>query len=816
MKNINTLKKTTIALALAICMMIPATTSTVVAAEQDNNINVDKTFIPLRCSIPSYLIQYSGVEGSTIKKIWAKFLYENKFWDAEHPSFYDSNYSSWHAKYGDKYISILDGVEKNLKDIPNDKSIMDIPDFEAAFGATIKNNPDFLGELLQLPGYEKISNNAEGNNYLTQLVVDLLSTPEAHPNFARFIVELTNTGQYMDLVKNPTNSFGAALLTTISYFYNATVTDAPILSDVQLDYINQSEEYLYDQYVTSPDNSVAAKNASIYNMIARSTYASNNRGQKGQEFFDYVEKSETGMGEWINQIEGVSIDGIEQIGSLSTIFSMSNGYCFGHETEDNCCSHYDCLSVSEKGFATELDNLAYLIHKNVQKNDLLAQYIVNNTNINSLYQINDDSWLAKYTARHDKTGAAQYYTEIIEAGSGGNDEASNSVAYPRDITNVEAICDSYFTVSSKAFTKNAQSITISYTCTSEGDIYSYNVYTNNGTVTNRCPRINNTVDISDLTWEERQHAKIVFKIRAKNIVKYTPPDPTYTNINDMVIPKYIESIAKVQSDPRVTVTCKKPDCVLMGHNWQTNNSKIEWAPDMKTATIFYSCSKDSSHVSPKITLPVKKFENDKQIIYTVSTDPYMYKMVPRKSEKGGYLRDKSGRIIYQRTTTPDSYSKVVLKNAKGSSETIILNESNTTGQTDVVNFSNKPHSYLSSLFPKREFGLYNYSEAQLNFSTKPGLINPGARSLSYTITAGHNFTGSKVSLYSQYGELLYSIKSTTNDITIPLLRFSDSQLSNCTIRITGETHTRTTHRTYSAVPPIATAHIKVDSITINY
>ncbi|MBR5636682.1 MAG: hypothetical protein IKW81_07140 [Pseudobutyrivibrio sp.] len=830
MKFLRLVKKQVLPVAIVLSLVAPNGASIVNAKGADiPDIHREdfspQEFVPFRCGIPSYLIQHSGDKGETIKKLWAKLFYEEKYWDENHETFYDSNYSTWMDKYSDKYFSILDSKEKNLlEDFPDKKLAFTTGDFEAAFGATIKNNPEFLGQLLGLPGYEPLGNSADGNAYMKEVVSTYLKEPDKYKYFSKYIVELTSDGSYigdsmdsenniLNIGNDKTNSLN--MLATLGHFYGKKNGDEYILSDEQIRWVESFQRYLYDEYVNTPDTSLAKKDPAIYNMIARSEDAANNRGGKGQEFFDYVEKSNEGIGEWLNQIEGFDMEELKRINSLALLFTMAEGYCYGNEPESKCTVHKDCLPIDDGGKATELDEIAYKLHKIISSNSLLNRYIKGNADVYKMYQTDEESYVVKFNVHHDKTGASLYFNKTVVAGSGGNNSASDQKYTDYSQVTATASCEATLVVSSAAFLTNARSITVQCYCSTTGGIYAHGVYANGVDLTPRCPRNGSTINISDLTKNERANAVMYIVLKASdtksyNAVTYNEKHTAYTLHGG-----WAQANAVCYSNAAVIVSCRRSDCVIYGHHWRTNSEHIKWADDLKSATLVYSCKKDVAHETSEITVPVEAKEEDDRVVYTISAYPYVYKMIPKTDSSGNILKDEGGETVYEKTSQPDSYSKTVLK-SKTSSETITLGNSNVSGATCNKGIGRNTIYANGSLSQANKGQIFKEASTAVSFTINPGLIKSGAKSIK--INAGGNpyLSSLGIYVYSQYGELLASNESSSNPTTVYLSRFTDDNLYNCKVYVYASAFNKTYTSNYWTAPADAVAEVWVGSIQINY
>lgn len=815
MNCLKKIKKTILPLALIGAMVFPGDLSKVYAKGPLTKENTYDTFIPFRSYIPSYLIKNSSEKSEVIKKLWAKVFFEEANWNSEHPRFYDSNYSTWAEKYDEKnrdggrtkYLSIIDETEKYLGDgIENNRITYSSGDFEAAFGNTIKNNPEFFGQLSGITGYEPLGSDEAGNVLMKNIVYTYLAHPEKYPEFAKSFVELTRDKLYIgkdktsedNLLKDitctiddNTNTCDIYALTTLSYLYEGDGEET-YLSDYQVEWLKSYQSFLYDQYVDDKEHSLANRIPSIYDLIARSEQASNNYRGKGQEFFDYVVESGKGMGAWINNIDSIDITGLNEIDNIITLFEIANGYCHGHEPETKCVSPTDCKPVGDGGKSTIADNLAYLIHTEILKGGLLKEYVSTNESVNQAYSTGDESWISKFNVRHDKTGAAMYYTKTIYAASGGNSSKHAGAYSDSGFCSCDANTSATLTVSSAAFLSNAKAITVITSSSERGGITGYHVYSNGVDITNLVKRTGSTFDISKLDLDERKNATLTVNLSASAHSEYNALSYNESHTSYNITPGGCGCDAVIKSQPYVIVSCRRSDCVLYGHDW---SGKTEFSKDYQSATIKYSCTKDVSHIIEIPELATTRTEDESHVYYTVSAYPYVFK------DDG---------------VTPDTYTQTITKGTISGFEVISLNNSNTSGSLSNTGTSSGTIYADGSWSQAKNNRIYSTSSTSISFIIKSGTIKPGTKSITANVSASESLTGLSIAVYSSNGELLASNDFANSFNTCYLHRLSDSKLENCKVVITASASaTNFASGQYSGVSD-AVARISVPSITVRY
>ena len=830
--------KSVVSLMLAFSMLAPMNFNslTTIAAEPSaiTANQIDETFLPTRTDIPNYLSKYSSYKGEMIKKIWAKLFFEELNWNTDvskNPDFYfyDSNYSAWYQKYNHGYNKAGDVVPYTYTSIGgeakqlNEQITFSTGDFETFFGNTIEANPDFMGQMMGLSSYEKLGTSDVGNETMKKVITTYLNNPEKYPNFAQSIAALTKDGLYIgtsktsndNILKNASyngQTYDIYVLIALASLYKGDGTE-PYLSTIQVNWLKSYQRYLYDNYCDAGTSSLASRFKSIYDLIARSADASNNYRDKGQEFFNYVVNSKTGGGAWINQINGVNISGLDAVQDIANIYTFAEGYCYGHES--NCANHTYCLPRENGGKAIKHDEFAYYIYKTAP---LAITYIKNNSVLNPLYtnpSSPDGGWLEKYTWRHTPGGGTPIYTTsgaIVTDGyaQGLHDnkytECGQITAYS-NATSVATLnlIDIDKKISGEPLSRT-QTISVTWTAgsvngwgyiTSHG--IDYSVYINGSNVgKSRVPVTMNstsdyagtlTFDITGLTWAERQNCTIyitnsVAVEQSYNGLEYNSSHTGY-NCHD----GYANAWAQVNTLSNVTLTVKRSDCFIEGHDWK---GRITWNSNHSAADITYICQNDVKH---EATLHLSESDITKtidgnQIVYTASAAPYIW-----NSEKNDY----------------DSYSARVNRSNGSSTETIALDSSNSTGIR-----SNSAQS-SEVVWPEGSWSkeVYTNATSYIAFTVNSGVIKTGAKYVRPNITANNSLTGLSIQVFNKRGQLLAYNNPLMDSTGCDLSSFTDSQLEGCYMVVSATSQTRN----YAAAgwtPATAYTSIWVSGITVTY
>ncbi|WP_028241958.1 hypothetical protein [Pseudobutyrivibrio ruminis] len=777
---------------------------------------LDENYIPFRPYYSSFLATYSSANSANVKKVWEKLFYEEMNWDAKHGDFYDSNYSSWAEKYYSDYIG-LGGAVHSSKSM---QITLSEGDFDAFFGNSLKRNPEFLGELLGLDNYQKPSeDNSEANQLMTNIMCQYLLSPEKYPYVAKAIVDLTKEGLYIgdkkssdnNILKNQSynnKSFDLYVLNAIAYYYEGD-GDETYLSNKQLEWLESYKEYLFKDYISKSKTyndklSLAGTYPSLYDLIARSTYAADSTHpvHGAQEFFDYVVASKSGAGAWVNLIKGVHIEGLNEFDTLEDIFAFSDGYCFGHESA-LCVTKQDCLSTEQQGKATHVDEIAYLLNKQPK----VVELIKKNPTVMDAYsnQTTMGGWLERFNIHHDKSGQALFYSLNVNAASGGSSYSRRNSE--TGTSHYEVLTSSYGTVTLPLINidKNSNgidplsrttAITIhpstyqtgnGWHSSVGGGIYGYSVNINGVESKTRVPLIGHTFNISNLTWEERKAAVITVNLYSTGYGTYNGQEcyngVCYYHIGSC----YAEASTNCSST--VTLSVKREDCAINGHDWRGN---VEWADDYKTATIKYSCQNDVKHIK-EITSDVSCREEDDYFVYTI------------KSPLTKSLDVKN-----------NTYSTRVSKKTGEAKETIPITAANTNGKISDYSICTStwmPYGSLSKETYKQAF-------TSIQFGINKGVIKPGAKSVTIDLAANRELTNLSITIYSASGEVLAFNNPCVDARTCYLNGLTDAELIGCYASVSASAHTQNWTYNYDwkrgIQPSDAISTLSAKNIIISY
>ena len=831
MKSKN-IKKQVLTLSLAMTMLVPMfninTIST--SAETTTVINkVDESFAPSRTDIPYYLSKYSSYQGEMIKKIWAKVFYEELNWNTsvsqnENYYFYDSKFDAWYKKYNHGYNSSgqevpmyytgLGGVTKQL----DHQITYSTGDFDAFLGNTLEANPEFLGQLLGLSGYEKLGTNDDGNELMKKVIVTYLSDPVKYEYVAKSICNLTKDGTYIGDSKTASNNIlknssyngttdDIYVLICLASLYEGD-NDETYLSQKQVDWLKSYQLYLYDDYVANGNSSIAKRFSikkdgkayyPIYDLIARSTYAANNRSGKGQEFFNYVESSGTGSGAFLN-LAGAGITGLDSIDNIEAMFEFSNGYCASlhsgyHENETNC-KHID-----NGGKATDYDKYAYLLNAAINRGGLVKTYVTENSTTNYAYQSEEEGWLIKFEMRHTQGGVSQFYQTTVShsmqsaQGPGcGGEVACESASCSDSVSSSFVIASG-----SNDFLPNGVSFTFSY----NGNLQSWSVVSNGVDVSSKCSLSGSTLNYSNLNKSERAGA--VFTISLSKTETYSGNgadcNKRYDNGTCACVRVSYGGHATVSAGGNLTQIVKRDDCLLNGHEW---TGQITWTKDMQYAKVYMFCKKNVNH-EKEIIKPVTVTESGNMLIYTVRT---------------GVYDPATGKEI--------TFSRTVNKNGGSASEYVTFNSSNTTGSLSARSVSDS--SWVSPVSGSRSpngtfwtggYVIKNTSCSISKVTVKPGFVKPGAKSLTFNVSAGNDLTSLDIVVYNNRGQVI----ADNHDPSKPnnyayFVGVNDYDLETCYVIMSGSASTTNSVKYVGCPtgvnPSTAIAYISFNGVTVNY
>ncbi|MDC7280489.1 hypothetical protein NXH64_13385 [Butyrivibrio fibrisolvens] len=828
----NNIIKPFVSIAVAICLAMPASPLTAVAAEA--NIQTEnKIFIPFRDQIPFYLSTNSSMQSDSIKAIWTKVFYEEMNWNENH-NFYDPNFGSWWEKYNTTEYIGLGGIQKKLEG----QITFSAGDFEAFLGNSLEANPEFLGQLLGLDGYQKLSTSDEDitlfRNIIGKYLLDESDPTKYDSYFVNNIVNLTKDGAYLndDLKTIYCNGIRAdyCMLNTLAARYRKTnIVGEQYLSEPQIRWIESYQEELYDAYTKNTNEllkNLVSNNDNLYDLIARSSYAANDRNGYGQTFFDYVVESGKGAGAWLNLNDNINIPAMAGVDDISSVFALSDGWC-GDSTNRECYKPDDC---TEK--ATANDIIAYSLYKNPKA----LAYIQNNETTNTSFGTSkDDSegWWHRYTVKHTKWGASgPIESKGINAASGRSARGAASSSFDGNTGTGMATCSAYGTIivrtkdllynpETKTGSNAPKTVTVGvwYEASwigAECAAYSYKSNDNN-----KC---------NDSAGYTRQlsfncSSGIIPPSAGTSSFNYTGASPsTYGNVTsyryytfdvshlslEQLKTGYIQintaagnycyatdygfcvAYASCGAMPTVYITCPVPDCDINGHAYDERS--ISWAPDFSYADITYSCTKDKEHV---------KTIRTKNITASTSAGIITYKALGKYNE---------------------SYTKVV---SAGGSENAVT--SNVTLTNDIATDYYKSITNTQIIDEHQSSGYLNtllitQAASTIKGSVKAGVIPVGVQKITFNYVASEKLEEIIVSVLSPSGQVIGrggSIMSDTidrknNTITVVLYANSDIDLYNSYVTISGKATTKHVVSATAGIPSPSTAVIGVTSMKFTY
>ena len=834
MKTTNKLIKKVATILLTICLSIPASSLTAYAAES-NNSKADMTFIPFRDQIPYYLSTNSDSKSELVKKLWAKLFYEELNWSSGQ-SFYDSNYDAWWKKYkGTTYIG-LDGQQKNI----SGQITYSTGDFEAFIGNTLEANPEFLGQLLGLPDYEPLSTDENGITFLRNVIGKYLLY-SSHPTrfdkyFVNSIVNLTKDGKYLDenlstVYCNGIRADYCMLSTLASRYRKTNLAGQQYLSKAQIEWIESYQLELYDSYTKGSSNTLkklVSKNANLYDLIARSSYAANNRNKYGNIFFNYVVNSGKGAGAWLNLNNNINIPAMAGVDDLVSLFNLSDGWC-GNSSNSSCYNHTNCINK-----ATTNDIIAYALYRSAPA----LSYIRTNTKTGAAFGLNnkdENGWWYRYTVKHTKwsesTGTST--VQAINAASGKSERAVCHSQMSKHTGNGLVTCsagtsitvytkDLLYNASTKTGSNAPKSVTIGvwYEASRPGVEHSARAYKANSNNKNNdsTEYIKNisfdystgiippeagvseynytgskpdtygaisayryyTFDLQNLNYTQLQNGYITINTAASNFAYATARETEEW------------AYASCGAMPTVYVTCPLPDCDINGHNFDTRYPT--WASDHSYVNITYTCSKDTTH---------SKTVRINNITASTSKGLITYKAI------GAYN---------------EPYTTVVSAGGTEVSVTssVKLSSSNATDYYSSVTSSDIEESHQSA---GMYGGLYTTSAiATIKGSVVKGIIPVGVRKITFNYVASEKMDELLIAVHSSSGKIIgrggtnvtNSINKSNGTVTINLNASSDLDLYNSYITITGKASSTHTNSMTQGKPSPATATIGVTGMIFTY
>ncbi|WP_458457967.1 hypothetical protein [Pseudobutyrivibrio sp.] len=325
---------------------------------------------------------------------------------------------------------------------------------------------------------------------------------------------------------------------------------------------------------------------------------STNSTHPAQEFFDYAEKEPLmSAGSFLNLVNGVNIEGLEEIKSIATLFTMTHGFCAGHMENDSthpCDNKNNCKLYNHGGLASKKDEMAYYLHITsetmnfVRGNSTVYTAYTNPSNI-------EGGWLEKFNNKHPDINnpTPPTYTDTADIVTGGNHDGnydsgcekwegrtiSSSVSGPLYI-NIGKIDE----VHPDQPLSRVQKITFSSWCAAGGNFsnggWSYTINGVDASSSGKIGRNGNTFDIHKLSLEERQTAVIKVNLSANQSYYLNP-----LGFGDGHNHEACGSVqAKVRTSPTAILDIKYAKCNTDFHMWQTGLNKIKFNTENKVGS----------------------------------------------------------------------------------------------------------------------------------------------------------------------------------------------------------------------------------------
>jgi hypothetical protein len=763
---------------------------------QATSVAFDESFIPFRSFIPKYLSINSSVKSNTIKGLWLKLFDEQK----ANPN--------WSQKYyidsSCDYIG-LGAQRESFKDMDFARAT---GDFDAFLGNTIEANPEFLLELISSPEYNWIIQNK-------------LANPSSYSYFAKAMSNLTKNYNYIGHDKDSddnilkkysygSQTFDIWMLTSLAYLYEGDRSET-YLSNEQVEWLKSYQRWLYEDYVTNGENSLAKKYPSIYELIARSSDAANNYLGKGQEFFDYVIATKKGAGAWLNLNDEIDIQGLDEIDDLASLFNTSAGWCGGERND--CRDHDACTEKAKK-----VDILAMKLHENPKA----MEYISNNESVYAIHgesEKEQNTWFFRYHVKHSDAGIPiPTIPGLVNVIAGGNRATAIS-----SIDQYRGTCDGVQCANASTTAriylkdllydetvrpngaKNPQNITWSY---SGNNAYYYSAnggYDSYSTA--KVPEV--SVSDTSITYERLKDKKgnyiNSFKFNLTNLrteeqlknayIQITAYDGSFCNSRGWEggpgnWSTYFSCSAQVTFGNPV-IEDKADDCDITEHVF--NDASIQWNDDYTSATITYSCEKNPiHHKDVQTTTKITSETVDGMIIYTAVDDrenTYTEKVPIEGSAGKGYV---TIQLTPQNCT--NNYRSIT------SSEVIV------------------PGGAQSDMRPPR----YTASKASIDGVINKNIIPLGAKKIEFSYVASEYLEQLKINIHSESGKIIGQAfvpsGSGSGKVTAILFANSDANIRNSYVTFTGSAST-IHHRNdywYAGQPAPSTATIGITEMKVYY
>lgn len=855
-KHLSTVKKiikTFTSLVLLATFALPQSTLTTQAAESVAEYNSNIHFVPFRDEIPYYLSVNSSIKSPVVKQLWAKVFYEESNWNNNH-NFYDSNYTDWYKKYNKTpYIGLGGGTK-----ILDKKITLSTGDFEAFFGNTLEANPEFLGELLSLKGSAQLGATNENGELLQSDATSTLrnvvgnylltdSYPSKYDTYlVDSIVNLTKAGKYLDgsLKEVSCNNIRAdyCMLSTLAGRYKKlNPLGESYLSETQNKWIESYILELYDAYTLNNNptlKNIVTKCPALYDLIARSSYAANNRNGYGNKFFDYVVKSNKGGGAWLNLNNSINLPSIVGVDDLTIIFNLSNGWCGGnhHTNKCDCSNHGACVNN-----ASAYDKMAMSIFNNttafnyIQSCDITKNAFGRNAT-------DQNGWWFRYSVKH-----------MDLSSSNGSLRLKVDAAYTKSTTgrsHCHSECDEYGNGSGADSTASYTTISVDMKKVAEISTVPSKVIV--GAWYEGQPELADGGAVREPGYEranQTNSSEYLF-FKTKPLIYFTkrvevPEDNTVlSNLwHSCVRPSH--SACRNIDIAKQTARTKK-----IFYEFDTHA-----CPDIANSTIeistaaFASCYATGKRTSftnhadcgalPTVYVEVPisncdmtghKFNNG-TIKWNMGSDGmYSSADITYKCNSCGKLHTEhctnistkfSGNsITYIAKTSGNSFTKVVNINdsSKGITTEVLLNSS-------IANGYSATSTSGSVYMPGGTSGLVKMTSTHArlnNGSIYKGVLQPGVKQIALYYDVSNSLTGMKINVHSANGKIIgmggTNISDSVNNgvATVEIYSASDLDLLNSYVTFTAEAYTEhKTHVTHSN-PPESTATITFTKLKLYY
>lgn len=545
-----------------------------------------------------------------------------------------------------------------------------------------------------------------------------------------------------------------------------------------------------------------------------------------QEFFDYAEAVPTmSAGTFLALVNGINIIGIENFDSIESVFSMSNGWCYGHMASDSshpCYNTRNCKAYNNGGLAQKVDEMAYYL----SKNSAAMGFVNKNSKVYKAYTnplSGDGGWLERFNIHHPSKGgdipdAYSTTANIVEGGNNAANPDSRETCWSHVewSTSTSATATIYLSkidqVMSDEPLSRVKEISVNYS----GGLTGWTA-TSNGVSLRDTGKVSfdgRTFDIHNLSWAERKNAVLTFSIAATHSAGINAQDCSNRAVSGACSFHCVSgtSQARVSTSSTAALKIKRAKCATDGHMWQTGADKIVFNTDPVTgnyngtATVTYDCANDVKHTKTNVERIYVTKDTNEYTDYTF-TSSYAFKLT-RVNGEWDYYRDANGNVV------PESYTKRIFKTPGKTSETISFSSANTAGSLSASAVGTQ-HWFPNGSLSKET---WKDSSCTITLATFKGLIYPGAKTITLHYSYERDLAYLSMILYSPTGEILATNSSTGN--TIYLYGLGDSQLNGCYLKVSAKAQTHNVLDNYGWTmgwePADAVSRISVSGITVRY